>query len=266
LNIRDYYEKTAKGSYYTAWIFLIMAIIIVGLHVFQKLSGQIWMTIPFMILSIVYFVIFRVNESRTSKVIEPKAHNENMILDEKELAAAFMPAPTLRMLLFTKQGTVTGEIRDRNMKWYKWLIPGSLTLFLPKQYGLYDDQDSLLAIYEIKAGFGHQLVVKNSEEKVVGIFEGNRQKSWVTINGEMYKPDGQAWLAVKTDRSLSGFYIQTDDEKKVAHFQKGWLPAEWGRVCPDPNTPILTFDESVHQEEKIMIFGICAVIFHHRNN
>ena len=39
---------------------------------------------------------------------------------------------------------------------------------------------------------------------------------------------------------LYSLHLQTVDEKKVASFQEGWMPVEWGKRF-ELNTPIITF-------------------------
>ena len=62
----------------------------------------------------------------------------------------FMPAPTLRLLLFDHKGLLLGEIRDQNMRWFMWMIPNFLSLLFPKEYVLINnkEEDHREVLYE----------------------------------------------------------------------------------------------------------------------
>ncbi|MBR8645952.1 hypothetical protein KEH51_24445 [[Brevibacterium] frigoritolerans] len=75
------------------------------------------------------------------------------LLKNEHVLLTFMPAPTLRLLLFAPDGSLMGEVRDLNMKWFMWMIPNFLSMLMAKRYELVDHEGRLLAKYHIKGGF-----------------------------------------------------------------------------------------------------------------
>ena len=112
MDIQRYYEKSAKISYYAAMISLIISILFFVFHFSGVMAGNIlWLTLPFIILSLNYYIRFRLYEKHM-KDTPAYVHSQRMqLLDSEHLLIAFLPAPSLRMQFFSKDGAFVGEIR-----------------------------------------------------------------------------------------------------------------------------------------------------------
>ncbi|MFE4239971.1 hypothetical protein ACM6Q7_12545 [Peribacillus butanolivorans] len=264
MNIREYYQKTSNSNFHASWISLVLAIVFFICHAFTIIPGNILLiTAPFIFLSIAQFVSHRIYENRIKELPIELIETNTSLLQTEHVLLTFMPAPTLRLLLFAPNGSLLGEIRDLNMKWFMWMVPNFLSMLLPKRYELVDHEGHLLAKYYIKRGLFNKVTILDHQGGVIGFYQEN--KSLVKINGMIYKFDGTEWMPVQTSGSLTSFEIKTKEGEKVVSYQEGWMPLEWGKRFKT-NTPILTFSSNVEESPKIIIFGFCAATLNHRSN
>ncbi|RFU60417.1 hypothetical protein [Bacillus sp. V59.32b] len=266
MNIRTYYEKNARACFHVAWITLIIAAAFFVLHVCKVLGGNIIAeTAPFLTLSIVNFTGSRIYENRMRDLPEQNVVSLVSPLETKDILLAFMPAPTLRVLLFHPDGSLLGEIRDRKMHWFMWMIPNSISIILPKRYILTNAAGEVLAEYEMKSGIKTMITMMDGNGKLVGHYKENLKESIVRLKGMIYTAEGQEWMPVNVSGLLNKFHMDASDGKIIASFQKGWMPLDWAKRFK-MNTPILSFHDDATEEEKIAIFGFCTAAFNHRSN
>lgn len=266
MDIQKYYEKTAKISFYAAMISLIIAILFVVLHLSGRMAGNIlWLTLPFIILSLNYYIRFRLYEKRMNDTPINVQSESMKLLDAEHLLIAFLPAPSLRMQFFNKDGAVVGEIRDQDMSWYKWLLPNAVSMLMPKRYGLFDCFGNRLAQFQSGVGLWSNMIVKDHEGNELGRYKENGKKVFVKTTGMISKPDGTDWIPIKIG-GLNSFQLDELNGKKLASFQTGWMPREWGKLFKNPNMPILTFHEKTDLEVKLVTLGFLSAIFHHVSN
>ncbi|CAH0277002.1 hypothetical protein SRABI96_03863 [Peribacillus sp. Bi96] len=264
MNIREYYQKTSSSNFHSSWISLGMAVVFFICHIFSLIPGNILLiTAPFILFSIAQFVSHRIYENRIKELpigpIELKAG----LLKTEYVLLTFMPAPTLRLLLYAPNGSLMGEIRDLNMKWFMWMIPNFLSILLAKRYELVDHEGRVLAKYHIKRGLFNKMTIMDDQDCLIGSYQENR--SLLKISGMIYKEDGTEWMPIQTPGSLNSFEITTKDGEKIVSYQEGWMPIEWGKRFKT-NTPILTFSSNVEEIPKIIILGFCAATLNHRSN
>jgi hypothetical protein len=264
MNIRDYYQKTSNSTFHASWISLVLAVIFFILHALMMISGNIlWITAPFILLSIVQFTSHRIYEQRIKELPLEPIETSTALLQTENILLTFMPAPTLRLLLFASNGSLLGEIRDQNMKWFMWMVPNFLSMLLPKRYELVNQKGELLAKYDIKGGLFNKLTIRNHQGNLIGFYR--EDKTLLKINGMIYRADWTEWMPVQTPAGLNSIEIKTTEGKRVASYQTGWMPLDWGRRFK-ANTPILTFPTHVEENSKIVILGFFAAALHHRSN
>ena len=266
MNIRDYYQRTAKSCYYVAWITLLLAIVFFICHILDLFPKDLLtLAIPLIILSVAHFISFRVNHNRMDKLGNEPFETSEELLHADHILFAFMPAPTLRLLLFDHKGLLLGEIRDQNMRWFMWMIPNFLSLLLPKKYLLLNNREEIVAKYHLKAGLTNSMTVYNANHQIIGYYKENWRNSLFKVKGMIYKADRKDWISVSSTVSLYSLHLQTVDEKKVASFQEGWMPQEWAKRF-ELNTPIITFSSVVEDSERIIVLGFFTTVLHHRDN
>lgn len=266
MNIRDYYKKTAKSCYYVAWITLILAILFFICHILKLFPKDLLtFAIPLIILSIAHFISFRLYQDRVEKLGNEPFETSVELFHVDHILFAFMPAPTLRLLLYDHKGLLLGEIRDQNMHWFMWMIPNFLSLLLPKKYVLLNNKEEVVAKYHLKAGLTNSMTVYNANHEIIGYYNENWKDSLFKVKGTLYKSDWIEWIVVSSTVSLYSLHLQTVDKKKVASFQEGWMPVEWAKRF-EINTPIITFSSIVEESERIIVLGFLTTVLHHRDH
>ncbi|PLS17082.1 hypothetical protein CVD28_13580 [Bacillus sp. M6-12] len=269
MNIRQYYRKISHICFQAAWISLTLSILFFFLHAAGVLSGHILaIVLPFIMISIGNYISFRVFDTRAQELPSgwPLLNEESKLFDERHLLFAFMPAPTLRAVLFSPNGKAVGEIRDQNMKWYMWMIPNSLSLLLPKKYGLYNSDGTLVGAYIFKWGLFQKASIKDQNGKDIGYYRESRKVSLFRLKGMIVSPDGKPWFAIDAGGLLQDFQLTNAVGIPLVTYKKGWMPLEWGNRFKDSNTPIISFHDSATANDKIAALGFCAAALHHRSN
>ncbi|MFK4391015.1 hypothetical protein CN563_20705 [Bacillus sp. AFS026049] len=264
MNIREYYQKTSNSNFHASWVSLVLAVVFFICHIFAMIPGNILLiTSPFILFSIAQFVSHRIYENRMKELPEEHIGTNAGLFKNEHVLLTFMPAPTLRLLLFAPDGSLMGEVRDLNMKWFMWMIPNFLSMLMAKRYELVDHEGRLLAKYHIKRGLFNKMTILDDQGGIIGSYQENR--SFVKVNGMIYKEDGTEWMPIETPGSVNSFEIATKDGEKIASYQEGWMPLEWGKRFKT-NTPILSFSSNVAERPKIIVFGFCAATLNHRSN
>ncbi|MBM7692502.1 hypothetical protein JOC77_001932 [Peribacillus deserti] len=265
MNIQNYYKTSSRINFYTSWVSLVFAAAFFVLHITKIINGNIlYITGPFLLISLAAFWRSRINENRGRELY---CYSSSLgLFEESNILLAFMPAPTLRILLFEPGGNVIGEIRDMNMKSYLWFIPYPFTGLIPRRYGLYDSNGSLISMYTVKGIFTEKMVIQNKNGAIIGIYKEGAPESAFKMQGMVFDSSQNPWIPLRTEAWQNGFTLENCDGKKIGSLQKGIMPLEWGARFKEPNTPVLRFQELAEESEKIAAFGICASIFNSESN
>ncbi|WP_285766009.1 hypothetical protein [Peribacillus sp. SI8-4] len=264
MNIREYYQKMSNSNFHASWISLGLAVIFFIGHVISLIPGHIILiTAPFIFFSIGLYISHRIYESRIKGLPHDLFGKNPGLMQAEHILLTFLPAPTLRLLLFAPDGSLMGEIRDRNMKWFMWMIPNFLSMLLAKQYELVNHEGHVRAEYHIKKGLFNEMSIMDEKGRLIGSYL--EKSSFVKIEGMIYKGDGTEWMPIHMPGSLNTFEIVTKDGQKIVSYQQGWMPVEWERRFKT-NTPILTFSGNVEEVPRFIIFGFCAAALNHRSN
>jgi hypothetical protein len=266
MNIRDYYQKTAKACFIVAWISLILAILFFMSHILRLFPKEILtLAIPLILFSVIHFIYFRIYDNRVNKLEHKSIETSGELFSTEDVLVVFMPAPTLRLLLFNSDGFLLGEIRDQNMRWFMWLIPNFLSILLPKKFELVNHQGNLLAKYHLTGGLRNSMTIYNVEHEIIGFYQEEWKQSWFKIKGKLYNKERTEWIAIQSKPQLYSLQLESVDGKKVAFFQEGWMPVEWEKIF-EVNTPIITFSSFINEEERMIVLGFFAAVLHHQDN
>lgn len=267
MDIKEYYRKTARISFIVSCISFTLTIFTLIYFILNDLQRDMFSTIiPFVCVGSVYLASFFINQKRYKDVPAIIKSGNVSFWEVQDLLMAHMPAPTLRILLFKPNGELVGELRDQNMKWYMWLLPNQLTVVLPKKYGLYDSNNQLLASYSVGWGITNKTKMFDETNTWIGTYEEDWKNSMIKITGTVKNHVDEPWMPIQISGFLQQFSIKDFDGKRIASFQKGWMPLQWGKIFKEINTPILTFSELADKRERIAVFGLCASFMHHNKN
>ncbi|MCQ6276604.1 hypothetical protein JMM81_16955 [Bacillus sp. V3B] len=255
MNIQQYYEQAAMASLNAALVAFIPSILLLIYAIFiTQAYHLILLVAPFLIYSFFCYQKFLLNQNRAKAVklsSEIKAFSVEDLFDQTELLVAFMPAPSLRLLLFTPNGVKVGEIRDQSFSVIRWFLPYFMDRLLVKKYGLYDCEDQPVAFYhhfhdrlevELLNQRGSTILYKSSTGKKKEFVYENR---CITIE----------------NKGSQDFTFLSSDGKKVAQIQTGWMPLEWGERFLNLNTPILYLDKYCSRKEKLQLLSLLTSIY-----
>jgi len=267
MNIKEYYKSTAIASLNISLFTAILSVIIFVIMSRFLHSVHVWeATIPFMIMSCIFFLQFYLNKNRYLHFPEEIRINERPLMDERNVLMTFMPAPTLRIMLFNPKGQLVGEVKDYNTAWYKWFIPNNVMMFLPQKYILLDEQQKEFATFRTFGFLGGNIEIYNSEGRRIGVYIENVKKSLFRYSGTLYDDEQSERMKVNVSGYIHSFTISSIDGRRLVSFQKGYMPLEWSSRFKQLNTPILSFAEETTNEEMICIYALCSKFLTYTNN
>lgn len=262
MNIQRYYKKTADISLNGSLAALVPPSFFLLYAVIADPRVNLFLFVtPFLIYSFICYQIYLLNNQRAGE-IEADQFSKNKrqtmpLLSQNNVLIAFMPAPSLRMLIFDAEGRRTGEIRDIYFWKIRWFIPYFLDRLLTKKIGVYNENGRLESTF-IHKNTSIDIMDGNGSVQASLIFKKDGSKRIYTYNGECY--------------TIYRTYLHTDiqvyknNSNRIARFRKGWMPLDWGKRFRDPNTPVLSFEAGLTDGEKLMIYAIFASLFHYRNH
>lgn len=260
MNIQQYYRSIANASLNSSFAAFIPVIVFIFpiFFIFPK-RELVMLAAPFLIYSIFSYLIFLLNNSRSTSM-------ETCIFDKKEkidlfekdqLLLVFMPAPSLGMLIFSSDGLLNGEIRDLYYTKIRWFLPYFIDRMLPAVYSLYDADNQKIATFKWR------------EKRSVEIICGDYQ---LTIKQD--SSDANHWISsfeskeinIQSHPLFTDVHLMNEMDLMIARVRKGWMPLEWGEFFKDANTPVLSFDKTLSKPEKLFILVILIHIYRYRNH
>lgn len=251
MNIQQFYQKTAVISLNASLIALVppLFLVIFGMIAVPNRQYILFIT-PFLLYSFYCYQFYLVNARRSKEVSVSLTSGRNLtkLLDANELLISFLPAPSLRMIIFEKNGQQIGEIRDLQYWTFRFGLPYCLDKLLGKEYGLFDELDQLVATFLIKKD---SIEISPLNEKALYI-----EKLPYSGKELTFTTGGQS-LTIRQSVLFTDYQIYKD-EMMICRLRKGWLPVEWGKRFIDPNTPVLTLANTINEKEKLMIFAVLS--------
>ena len=261
MNIRHYYEQSAIASIHAGLIAFIPAIALL-LYIFlhSKRMELIILIIPFLLYSFSCYLKFLQNQKRAHAVqidsIDEEQTTNHGLLSDTTFLFTLSPAPSLRLQLFHCNGVKAGELRDTSTSLVKWLIPKFLHTRMVRKYGLYDENNGLIAYYSLYRD-QMDICIYGDESKNL-TYKGVRQKN-------IYQFQQQAYQIEKDGIQDFSIFLQST-KNKVGQIQTGWMPLEWHQRFIDANTPIFRLHENLTKEERLQIFSILIMIYAYHNH
>lgn len=263
MNIQQYYRSAANialnGSLAA---FVPMILILIGSIYFSVKLPLIVIVLPFCIYSFICFHGYLIQHHRSLESEVKDDGNVVTLANAENILIAFLPAPSLRMLLFEPNGFLIGEIRDIRFWWWRWFLPYFVDRIFPRNYRLYDQNNNILATYKVnnrkkyikmfdsarnEIGFYHQQSNPSFTLKKRGVIHSFTKKNqFLHVEGSLFYPEVQ---------------FRNEHSFIVSKMIKGWMPNEWGKQFRDPNTPFIVLDDRLDEHAKILILGVLADFF-----
>nr|WP_295975512.1 hypothetical protein [uncultured Bacillus sp.] len=256
MNIRQYYEQRAATSLNAGLAALIPPILILFYSIVVAQYFQLLiLVIPFLIYSLYCYQGYLLNRRRSfsahKATIENKVEDSHLLV-ESDILLAFLPAPSLRILLFNPFGVKIGELRDHSFFLLRWFVPFFIDRFFNRTFSLYDQQKQQLYLYQLHKERLEIFTADNVLLYTIYIERTRKRK-------EFFLEDVSVIL--KKNGIPACFSFETIEKKELGRIQSGVMPVEWGKRFADPNTPILSFPESTEIKERIQLFALLIVIY-----
>lgn len=259
MNIQQYYRTVANTSLNGSFAALVpVFIVIFPMYLLFPQKELVVFTAPFLFYSFISYQSYLVHQERAVES-EPLQPGSRVLFDKDKHLLTFLPAPSLRMLLFSPEGFVNGEIRDlRNTK-LRWFLPYFLDKIFPAEYGLYNAEDNLIAICKWKGR--RKAHVYDGKDN--SLFTLEKTKTGVKL---IVKNNVVQEMKVDSKKTFTDIQFTTLDGLELGRVRKGWMPLEWGKSFKDANTPVLSFHEKLTEAEKISILTYLIQIYRYRNH
>ncbi len=255
MNIQKHYSRLADISLNSSLAALVpLFFILPACLVMLPGRGLILAAVPFLLYSFGCYQISVLHQSRSRAVDRlDSCQYHGKLLEENHLLVSHLPSSSLRMLLFTPDGQLAGELRDSNETLLGKLCPSFLSVSFQREYGLYNRSGSLMILFL-------------SRKNKVDIFRADRR--YIGTMEFIHKPGGSAvilfrqkTLSVRREKFFLDCRIEWEDGKELMNYKKGLMPVSWAETFQNPNMEIVEFNDNAGPKERILALAAIAKLF-----
>jgi hypothetical protein len=236
---------------------IFVSVVMIPSVVFSAYKEVTFFAFPFILYSLFSYQRYRLNIQHAvdSSRTLPEKQEAVSLFDNEEALLEFMPAPSLRMLIFSPTGILCGEIRDLQYKAYRWFIPNFIDRFFSAEYGLFDGENQLAATFSWK---GRKTVeIRDFETGQLFTVRQERKRNSKRWSASSKKES----IIVNSAALFTDIQFMNEDRLVVSRVRKGWMPLEWARYFMNANTPVLSFDRQLLREDKLFILTVIIHLF-----
>ncbi|TKC19563.1 hypothetical protein [Robertmurraya kyonggiensis] len=257
MNIHQYYRQAAFTALNNSLAALVPIIImILPLYMLFTNSKILLFSIPFLVYSFIAYQSYILHRERSSATANTFKIENNLVPFEKnQYLLVFMPAPSLRMLLFNPNGTIKGEIRDLRFSKLRWYLPYFIDRMIPAEYGFFNREKKLQLTMKWSKG---QCEVRDRKGTCAFTIEETGTNEF-QLNDNLF-------IRLDSKTLYTDVQFVNGEGSVIARVRKGWMPLEWSPYIKDANTPVLSFDEGLSKQEQLFIFAILIKIYRYRNH
>jgi hypothetical protein len=256
MNIKEYYTFMSRiylNQVILAGVFLTICLLFlhtIGTFVLFKVI------ICLLISVLLYFFSRYLFFSKKEEVISSQTfETRKMVSNTNQLMMLFFPAPSLRIKFFNSNGICEWELCDEKVKIRKWFLPSVFQKGSTQSYELKKRDGLRLAILKLNKRKQQFEIITNEQKHLLLLIKGKKRN---VLNFDIMN---QHYVIVKS--------IHTIDIKKngvkIATINKGWMPINWQKSF-SPNTPILTFQECVSNDDRYIIYCLLILLFANQYN
>lgn len=258
MNIQQYYRKTASISLSVSLATLIPPFFMIIYGIMIARDGRlVLIVLPFLVYSFFCYQYYLVCDRRakafTENQMEVKCMNQTLLKSDYALLH-FLPSTSLRILLFSSSGKLMGELKERNLLSLSWFLPPFLDRLFEKRFVLYDGLNNVIAKFYLKKS---KIEITDKDGNLINIINDVGNDRHLKFE---YVSSGEKIAVTRTLLYMDYQFFQK--QIMVCRLQKGMMPLEWENNIKDPNTPVLSFEQNVSEEEKINILAILSKILH----
>lgn len=262
MRIREYYRRAAMVSVNNSIFALFFAgLFIVFAAVLLPGRGAVLFSVPFLLYSFLSFQKYALIKQRSLEIAEPEAvrNNEGTLFQSREMILQFLPAPSLRLLIFRPDGLLIGEIRDLEFAKFRWFLPGFADRLFSGDYGLFNEKNQLIAVFRWRKN----IVEASGLVSSYGIL---KRKGGFRLGNCWSMSFANKVLLVKSEPLFTDIKFTDAAGASVARVRKGWMPLEWEPYIKNANAPVLSFNEKAAPEERMAVIAVLAHMLRYRDH
>jgi hypothetical protein len=250
MKIYEYYRDTAKLSLNGSIAALLPAIFIIGGNLsFFKDKEIMLLTIPFLVYSLICFQIYLFNMKKSifigKRMVSVKS-SYHSIFEVSHLLLVFQKTRLPVLRLYFSNGYLAGELRK---------VPSKKLILFSKCYALFDAQQQIMGYFRVKRNRTLSIEVYNRKKEYLGCYEKTKLGMWKSKK-ELLNSSGHMIGKVQGSRIFMDEQIKNQNLQGITRLRRGWMPLEWERYFPQPNTPVLSFENGLTEEDKLLGMSI----------
>jgi hypothetical protein len=253
MKINQYYRQSANLSLNGSIAALVPAILIIAgnLSFFQNKQVML-LTVPFIAYSIVGFQIYLYKINRSFQIkrnLEWSVEDpSSSILTGSHLLIVYLNSYSPRLQLYHPNGSLGGEMKRFRPKGFR-------ATWLEKWFALYNDEMKVMGHFQVKGKKPLEITVFDENMQVIGLLK-KTPLSWKKHKKELYDLLGEFTGEIVGSAMYMDEQIFNEAGKQVGRLRRGWMPLEWEKRFPEPNTPILTFREDNLKQHKLLMMSL----------
>ncbi len=264
MNIQQYYRLAANISLNGSLLALALAALLL-LPLAFLLPGRefILFIFPLLFYSFLSFQKYLIHKYRSEEIAKTCMAGEakHGLLREEAMVLQYMPAPSLRLLIFHPGGRLLGEIRDLEHRKIRWFLPYFIDRRLPPVYGLFNEDNQLIAAFrwrkcrlvEISSSFSSGYGFIEREGKADG------KKRWLFLYGNRS-------YQIESESFFTDIKFKTGDISNTARLRKGWMPLEWEPYIKNANAPVMSFSKKAKTEDRLTVFAVMTLLLRYHDH
>lgn len=252
MNIRQYYQQTALINLNGCLVSLAMASILLLIYMLFSWELPFFViAVPFLLVCFYQYAGYRVNQSRFDQSQESRQQSQGAgLYSENHLLISFSPAPAVRLLFFTPDGMLAGEVKEDKVSKWRWFLPYFLDVKMKKKLGLYRADGKLQALFLLD---GKGIKIFNEKKEVVGLYYHHKKEE--KRIGMAILTGGRKLVCERSRGTKSELHFRNEKSGNAAELREGWMPLEWSNYFKDAYTPVLTFEYGLPQAERMAVFA-----------
>lgn len=248
MKIYEYYRDTANLSLNGSIAVLFPAIlIIVGNLSFFQSDKIMLLTIPFLVYSIISFQLYLFKMNQSFMIGKNMLRAESVYqstFETKYLLIVYLNSQSPCLQLFFPDGYLAGVIKKyhKNRKsFYR----------LSRTYALYNFQGRVIGYFDIKGKKTIKIDVYDQNKVYLGCYE-KKKLNWRKRKKEFLDASGKFLGTIDGASSFMDEQILDSFSHQVGRLRRGWMPLAWSGLFPEPNTPVLSFQDGLLEQDKLL--------------
>ncbi|AGX05082.1 MULTISPECIES: hypothetical protein [Bacillaceae] len=255
MNIQKHYSRLADLSLNSSLAALVPLFFILPACLVMLPGRELVLAaVPFLLYSFGCYQMSVLHQARSRAVDRlDSCQYHGKLLEENHLLVSHLPSASLRMVLFTPDGQLAGELRDSYVTLLGKLCPSFLSRSFQREYGLYNRSGNLMILFL-------------SRKNKVDIFRADRR--YIGTMQFIHKPGGSAvirfrqkTLSVRREKFFLDCRIGWDGGKELMSYKKGLMPVSWAEKFQNPNMEVMAFNDNAGPKERILALAAIAKLF-----